>query len=86
MFLVDTSPSMRTLRTVELPPGPNEEYRSTEMTNLQWALQFVKLKVQEMVCRFCHSLGRHQQSARYSMVAKQTNVVSSFLGPKVFIC
>ncbi|KAG6845292.1 hypothetical protein H0H87_011443 [Tephrocybe sp. NHM501043] len=49
MFLVDTSPSMRKLRTVELPPDHNGEVHSTQMTHLQWALQFVKLKIQEMI-------------------------------------
>jgi len=50
MFLVDISPSMGATRTVELPPGPGGEERSAEMTNLEWALQFVKFKIQEMVC------------------------------------
>jgi len=49
MFLVDTSPSMGKVRTVELPPDPNGEKPTVEMTNLEWALQFVKLKIQEMV-------------------------------------
>ncbi|KAG6333279.1 hypothetical protein ID866_5813 [Astraeus odoratus] len=49
MFLVDLSPSMGATRTVELPPGLDGEERSVEMTNLQWALQFVKYKVQEMI-------------------------------------
>ncbi|KAG5646900.1 hypothetical protein DXG03_001976 [Asterophora parasitica] len=49
MFLVDTSPSMANTRTVELPPGPNGEERTKEMTNLEWALQFVKLKIQDMI-------------------------------------
>ncbi|GLB36606.1 putative SPOC domain-like protein [Lyophyllum shimeji] len=49
MFLVDTSPSMGNLRTVELPPGPNGEERTAEITHLQWALQYVKLKIQEMI-------------------------------------
>jgi ATP-dependent DNA helicase 2 subunit 2 len=40
---------MGKVRTVELPPGPNGEERTLQMTNLQWALQFVKLKIQEMV-------------------------------------
>ncbi|KII86366.1 hypothetical protein PLICRDRAFT_700428 [Plicaturopsis crispa FD-325 SS-3] len=44
MFLVDTSPSMGKLRTVELPDG-----RTREMTNLEWGLQFIKLKIQEMI-------------------------------------
>ncbi|KAL4064741.1 SPOC like C-terminal domain-containing protein [Scleroderma yunnanense] len=49
MFLVDISPSMGATRTVELPPGPGGEERSVEMTNLEWALQFVKFKMQEMI-------------------------------------
>lgn len=53
MFLIDSSPSMSKLRTVDLPPDPNGERRTTEMTNLQWALQFVKLKIQEMVHAPC---------------------------------
>jgi len=49
MFLVDTSSPMSTLKTVELP-GPNGETISQTMTHLEYALRFVKLKVQEMVC------------------------------------
>ncbi|KAH0590171.1 hypothetical protein H2248_000344 [Termitomyces sp. 'cryptogamus'] len=49
MFLIDTSPSMGKLRTVQLPPGPNNEERTSEITRLEWALQFVKLKIQEMI-------------------------------------
>ena len=36
-------------RTVELPPGPDGEPHSAQMTNLEWALKYVKLKVQQMV-------------------------------------
>ncbi len=49
MFLVDVSPSMGKTRLVHLPDGPDGEERSVETTNLQWSLQFVKLKIQEMV-------------------------------------
>jgi ATP-dependent DNA helicase 2 subunit 2 len=45
MFLVDISPSMGKLRSIELPGNEG----SIEITHLEWALQFVKLKVQEMV-------------------------------------
>lgn len=45
MFLVDTSPSMGTMRTVDLPGDQG----TAEITNLEWALQFVKLKIQENV-------------------------------------
>jgi ATP-dependent DNA helicase 2 subunit 2 len=49
MFLIDVSPSMGATRSVELPPTPSGEERTKKMTNLEWALQFVKLKIQEMV-------------------------------------
>ncbi|TCD60796.1 ATP-dependent DNA helicase II subunit 2 [Steccherinum ochraceum] len=49
MFLIDVSPTMGETREVELPEGPNGEERSIEMTNLQWSLQYVKLKIQEMI-------------------------------------
>ena len=48
MFLIDVSPSMGKLREVEMPL-PNGEVQVVEMTNIEWALQYVKLKVQEMV-------------------------------------
>ena len=40
---------MGKLREVELPPGPDGESGRIEITNLEYAMQFVKLKVQEMV-------------------------------------
>ncbi|KAF9457458.1 SPOC like C-terminal domain-containing protein [Collybia nuda] len=40
---------MGAIRTVDLPSGPDGEQRTTEMTNLEWSLQFVKLKIQEMI-------------------------------------
>ncbi|KAF9229802.1 ku80-like protein [Gyrodon lividus] len=49
MFLLDVSPSMGATRTVALPDGPNGEARSIEMTKLEWSLQFVKMKIQEMI-------------------------------------
>jgi ATP-dependent DNA helicase 2 subunit 2 len=49
MFLVDISATMANTRDVELPEGPNGEARTVEVTNLEWSLQFVKLKIQEMV-------------------------------------
>ncbi len=48
MFVVDVSPSMGRERDVEIEQS-NGETRTIQMTNLEWALQFVKLKVQEMV-------------------------------------
>ncbi|KAG6902972.1 hypothetical protein C0995_008545 [Termitomyces sp. Mi166 len=47
MFLIDTSPSMG--RTIQLPSGSNGEEQTTETTRLEWVLQFVKLKIQEMI-------------------------------------
>ncbi|KAF8213754.1 hypothetical protein K438DRAFT_1957103 [Mycena galopus ATCC 62051] len=45
MFVVDIQPSMGKLRTHD--PEGNELLH--EITNLQWGLQFVKLKIQEMI-------------------------------------
>ncbi|TFK19905.1 SPOC domain-like protein [Coprinopsis marcescibilis] len=49
MFVIDASPTMGNVRHVELPPGPNGEVMTTEMTNLEWCLRYVKLKIQEMI-------------------------------------
>ncbi|QRW05625.1 ATP-dependent DNA helicase II subunit 2, related protein [Ceratobasidium sp. AG-Ba] len=49
MFVVDVSPSMGTMRTVFLEPGKDGEERTKEVTHLEWALQYVMLKVQEMI-------------------------------------
>ena len=48
MFLIDVSPSMGKVRQVVLPL-PNGETQTVEMTNLEWACHYVKLKIQEMV-------------------------------------
>ncbi|KAJ7171774.1 SPOC domain-like protein [Mycena crocata] len=45
MFVIDIGPSMAKLRTHD--PEGNELIE--EITNLQWGLQFVKLKIQEMI-------------------------------------
>jgi ATP-dependent DNA helicase 2 subunit 2 len=49
MFVVDVSPSMGHMRTVELPGEDKTDRRTTTMTNLQWSLQYVMYKIQEMV-------------------------------------
>ncbi|KZV74777.1 SPOC domain-like protein [Peniophora sp. CONT] len=49
VFCVDVCPSMGQMRVVELPEDHNGEVKSIEMTHLEWALQFVKLKMQEMI-------------------------------------
>jgi ATP-dependent DNA helicase 2 subunit 2 len=49
MFIVDVSATMGNTRDVQLPEGPDGEARTTEVTNLEWSLQFIKLKIQEMV-------------------------------------
>lgn len=48
MFVVDTTPPMGTLKTVELP-GPEGEVLEKTVTHLEYVLQFAKLKIQEMV-------------------------------------
>lgn len=85
MFLVDISSSMGDTRIVELPPGPNGEERTREMTNLEWSLQFVKLKIQEMVIPLTvHSDSPYSSCLfRYTMDEKQISVGSSYLVLKV---
>ena len=55
MFLVDTSPSMGKTREVEIPGTNGSDPEVIEMTNLEWSLQYVMLKIQEMVRR-CRSV------------------------------
>ena len=52
MFIIDTSPSMGTIRSVEMENSAGE-VTTVEMTNLEWSLQYVKLKIQEMVGHQC---------------------------------
>lgn len=48
-FVVDVSQSMGKMRNVEVPSEPGKPPRTVQMTNLEWALQFVMWKVQEQV-------------------------------------
>ncbi|KAF9524665.1 ku80-like protein [Crepidotus variabilis] len=48
MFLIDVSKSMGNFRTVTQEDSKGENV-TIEMTNLEWSLQFVKLKIQEMI-------------------------------------
>jgi hypothetical protein len=74
---------MGKMRTVELQTSQGQSL-SKDMTNLEWALQFVKLKIQEMVNTVFGSFLFPHQSTRYLMVAKQTNVGLLFLAQTVF--
>ena len=76
MFLVDISPSMKRLRTVHSHPHIEGEERHIEMTNLEWALQFVKMKIQEMVRGQIFQTSHRLTVSRSSMVEKRNNVVS----------
>lgn len=78
MFLVDISPSMGNLRIVELPGDQGTK----EVTSLEWALQFVKLKIQEMVriTRLVKVAMHEPIGRRYSMDARRINVVLLPLG------
>ncbi|KAG8930670.1 hypothetical protein FRC01_002411, partial [Tulasnella sp. 417] len=49
MFVIDVSPSMAKTREIQLTSGPDGEEKTKEITNLEWALEFVLLKVQEMI-------------------------------------
>ncbi|PVF93424.1 SPOC domain-like protein [Serendipita vermifera] len=49
MFVVDVSRSMGKVREVEIPTEPGKPARRGQITNLEWALRFVMLKVQELI-------------------------------------
>lgn len=49
MFIIDVAPSMGKMRPLEITDPQSGESEVVEMTNLQWSLQFVMLKIQEMV-------------------------------------
>ncbi|EJD04469.1 SPOC domain-like protein [Fomitiporia mediterranea MF3/22] len=49
MFCIDVSPSMGSLRSVEVSDSQDGTTRTVEMTNLAWAMQYVLLKIQEMI-------------------------------------
>jgi len=49
MFVVDVSPSMSETKVLDLPPGSDGKPRTREVTKLEWLLEFIMLKVQEMV-------------------------------------
>ena len=67
MFIVDVSPSMGKVREVEVEQA-NGEIRTIEMTSLEWALQYVKLKVQAMVRYVSWSrLYQHADSCRLDL-------------------
>jgi hypothetical protein len=79
MFLVDVSRTMGEHRTVhDLHPGPGGVTRTRVTTNLEWALQFVMMKVQEMVRSAAlvsyDAATEHNQCFRFSLREKQNNV------------
>ncbi|KAI0725997.1 SPOC like C-terminal domain-containing protein [Fomitopsis betulina] len=49
MFIIDVAPSMGKMRPLEITDPQSGESEVVEMTNLQWSLQFVMLKIQEMI-------------------------------------
>ncbi|KIY45729.1 SPOC domain-like protein [Fistulina hepatica ATCC 64428] len=49
MFVVDITPAMNKMPTVELPEGPRGERRTREISHLEYGLQYVKTSIQEMI-------------------------------------
>ncbi|KAH7104333.1 SPOC domain-like protein [Auriculariales sp. MPI-PUGE-AT-0066] len=49
MFVLDVSPSMGKKREVELEDGATGQTKVIEMTNLEWAMRYIKLKCQDMI-------------------------------------
>jgi hypothetical protein len=50
-FVVDVSSSMGKMREIEVPTEPGKPSKRVQITNLEWALRFVMLKVQELVSK-----------------------------------
>ena len=77
MFLIDVSSSMGNTREIEVEK-PDGETEILETTNLEWSLQFVKLKVQELVCSHSrypsHALNTLMCMYRSTMAERQTSV------------
>lgn len=85
-FVIDVSSTMARTRSVNLQPGPNGEGRTREISNLEWALQFVLLKVQEIVSEI-HFLLHNMYGfthARSFTNGKQINVALFLLEHKVW--
>ena len=74
MFLVDISPSMGKMRAVEIPGPSGGDAEVIEMTNLEWSLQFVMLKIQEMVSPCRCVVGPSHLLVRSSTAGRPTNV------------
>jgi hypothetical protein len=55
-FVIDVSTSMGKMRDVTIPGEGGKAPRTVQMTNLEWALQFILLKVQELVSVFLRAL------------------------------
>jgi len=85
MFIIDVSSSMGTIRAVEVETEDGQ-VQEVEMTNLAWSLQYVKLKIQEMVCNMCHinfCFIYPRSIIRFSTAGKRTSVVLSYSALKV---
>ena len=83
MFLVDVSSSMGNVRTVEVESSDGDTH-TVEMTNLAWGLQYVKLKIQDMVRPLClPALSVSEHWPRYSITERQNSAASFYLVQRV---
>jgi len=69
---------MGNIRTLEVESADGETH-TVEMTNLEWGLQYVKLKIQDMVRSLCsrRQVGSDHFS-RYSMAERQNSAALSY--------
>ena len=75
---------MGKLRTVEAPDSQSGDSNAVELTNLAWAMQYVLLKMQEMVQpSFIDAPDSMLSFQRYFMVERPNYVVLSYLVQKV---
>lgn len=58
---------MGNLRTVKVPDGYDGETKEVEMTNLEWSLQYVLLKIQDMVLSYAYIVAKPSLLSQYQI-------------------
>ena len=74
---------MGNIRTLEVESSDGDIH-TVEMSNLAWGLQYVKLKIQDMVCPSrLPALLASDLRPRYSMAERQNSAASFYLVQRV---
>lgn len=74
---------MGNIRTLEVESSDGDTH-TVEMTNLAWGLQYVKLKIQDMVCPSrLPALSASDRRPRYSITERPNSVESFYSAQRV---